>query len=407
MSNSIFDEYLPRFVDPVHNVSVMEGQSAILACTVNNLGDYKVDTQTILTVGMNPVTRDTRFKVTQSNRQNWYLHISEVTFEDKGLYMCQVNAKPMRYRNINLEVLVPPKVTESKTSSGVTVKEFKSVSLECHATGYPKPNITWLREDNKILKVDNDDERHLQHPDEKQDQIDGEFLNITRVTRHHMGAYLCIAANSVPPSVSKRIVLEVTFAPKIRVPHQLVGVLQSSDVVLTCEVEAFPLPMTSWQKYDKLIVSDDRYQSTVVRRKMYTTIMQLEIRRLTNEDFGAYKCSATNILGTKQGLIRLYKTETFGEEKQTVKRKHSSSSEYEEGDDDNDDEGGGGGGGGDHIMLFPYKKTLSPNDVYRQVYGVYGKHEKKRVSSAALKMVRFAHLFSFGTYLCKTVSDGN
>ncbi len=38
---------------------------------------------------------------------------------------------------------------------------------------------------------------------------DGEVLNIPRVSRLHIGAYLCIASNGVPPSVSKRIMLNV------------------------------------------------------------------------------------------------------------------------------------------------------------------------------------------------------
>lgn len=37
----------------------------------------------------------------------------------------------------------------------------------------------------------------------------GEILKLKRVQRHQMGAYLCIASNTVPPSVSKRIRLNV------------------------------------------------------------------------------------------------------------------------------------------------------------------------------------------------------
>lgn len=38
---------------------------------------------------------------------------------------------------------------------------------------------------------------------------DGEVLPLTKVSRNEMGAYLCIATNGVPPSVSKRIILDV------------------------------------------------------------------------------------------------------------------------------------------------------------------------------------------------------
>ena len=39
--------------------------------------------------------------------------------------------------------------------------------------------------------------------------VSGEELEILRVSREHMGAYLCIAKNPVPPPVSKRIMLQV------------------------------------------------------------------------------------------------------------------------------------------------------------------------------------------------------
>lgn len=38
---------------------------------------------------------------------------------------------------------------------------------------------------------------------------EGETLELTRISRLDMGAYLCIASNGVPPSVSKRIKVSV------------------------------------------------------------------------------------------------------------------------------------------------------------------------------------------------------
>lgn len=39
--------------------------------------------------------------------------------------------------------------------------------------------------------------------------VDGEILSITKVSRLHMAAYLCVASNGVPPSISKRVQLKV------------------------------------------------------------------------------------------------------------------------------------------------------------------------------------------------------
>jgi hypothetical protein len=38
---------------------------------------------------------------------------------------------------------------------------------------------------------------------------EGEVLELTRISRLDMGAYLCIASNGVPPTVSKRIKVSV------------------------------------------------------------------------------------------------------------------------------------------------------------------------------------------------------
>ena len=40
-------------------------------------------------------------------------------------------------------------------------------------------------------------------------KVIGEQLDLIRVSRTEMGAYLCIAQNKVPPSISKRIILNV------------------------------------------------------------------------------------------------------------------------------------------------------------------------------------------------------
>lgn len=119
------------------------------------------------------------------------------------------------------------------------------MSLRCKANGYPPPAITWRREDGKELNLGffsgkkvagKRDARQrpetepplrqvpsrrtnlaaLAHPcllfpvvPRTASKVEGEYLNITQVTREDMGAYLCIARNSVPPSVSKRITVQV------------------------------------------------------------------------------------------------------------------------------------------------------------------------------------------------------
>jgi hypothetical protein len=40
-----------------------------------------------------------------------------------------------------------------RTTKDFETKVGSTVSLECHAEGYPEPSISWLREDKKYLRV--------------------------------------------------------------------------------------------------------------------------------------------------------------------------------------------------------------------------------------------------------------
>ncbi|OAD62866.1 Lachesin [Eufriesea mexicana] len=79
-------------------------------------------------------------------------------------------------------------------------------------------------------------------------EYQGEELKLTKISRNEMGVYLCIASNSVPPAVSKRIFINVHFSPVIHVPNQLVGAPLGTDVGLECFVEASPKSINYWVK---------------------------------------------------------------------------------------------------------------------------------------------------------------
>lgn len=69
--------------------------------------------------------------------------------------------------------------------------------------------------------------------------IEGSYLEITDVTRLHMGPYLCIASNGVPPTVSKRIVLivhctyETTRPSLLFIQHSLLFLISRCSLSLS------------------------------------------------------------------------------------------------------------------------------------------------------------------------------
>ncbi|XP_076311566.1 lachesin-like isoform X2 [Tachypleus tridentatus] len=299
-------EKTPQFADSVPNVTVPVGREACLVCTVDNLGNYKVawiklDTQTLLTIDTKVITRDNRIRSTNNNFRQWYLHIRDVQEDDRGYYMCQINTEPMISVRGFLDVLFPPTIQENGTSSDVMVNERSSVSLHCTASGYPQPKIFWRREDGRDINLGSFGTKSYSAA-----KVKGNFLNLTHVIRIHMGAYLCIASNGIPPSVSKRIILDVNFPPQIRVPNQVIGAIPGNDVILQCKVQAWPRPMTSWvRNEDTLLLASKKYQLTEVYDS-YNVEMKLKINNLQREDFSSYKCGAKNSFGEKEGFIRLH-----------------------------------------------------------------------------------------------------
>ncbi|KAK0088350.1 hypothetical protein PV326_004876, partial [Microctonus aethiopoides] len=153
--------------------------------------------------------------------------------------------------------------------------------------------------------------------------VNGSILNITRVNRLHMGAYLCIASNGVPPTVSKRIMLIVHFPPMITVQNQLVGSQEGQIITLECHSEAFPKSINYWTRENNDIISsgDGKYEvswSDNLHMDAYKTHMKLTIREVGPLDYGSYKCIAKNSLGSTDGTIKLYRIDTPTTQPQTT-----------------------------------------------------------------------------------------
>ncbi|ODM94538.1 Lachesin, partial [Orchesella cincta] len=292
---------MPRFVGPVVNVTVPLGREAILSCSVENLVSYKVawvrvETQTILTIHTHVITRSHRIQLTHTDSWTWNLHIKNVKESDRGYYMCQINTDPMMSQNGYLQVVVPPDILDYPTSTDMVVREGANVTLQCAVTGFPKPTVTWQREDKSKITYG----EHLV------ESVEGEILNLTKVNRLHMGAYLAIANNGIPPKVSRRILIIVHFPPMIWVPNQLVGAMEGDDVTLECHSEAYPKSINYWTKLNgDIIVSGEKYEP-ILEDNTYKVTMRLTIRGVSASDYGTYVCLSKNSLGETDGQIKLY-----------------------------------------------------------------------------------------------------
>ncbi|XP_068214615.1 lachesin-like [Palaemon carinicauda] len=293
----------PRFLAPVTNYTAAVGKTADLKCQVNKPSKYKVawfhmDRKMLLSIHTTIVTRIPRFSVTRDDETTWTLHIQSVTREDKGQYMCQVNTEPILNQVGYLNVVVPPVIVDSLSSgSSVVVQENGNVTLTCQAEGNPEPSISWMREDQKHITFNK--RRKVQ-------KHEGSTLVLKKVSRRDMGAYLCIASNRVPPTVSKRIELKVQFAPIVLLPNQLMSAPRGSSVGLECKTEAYPRAVTFWKHNDTMVMSTHKYKLDEIHHDDYTTTVKLIINKLDKNDFGKYLCYSRNSFGENDGTVELH-----------------------------------------------------------------------------------------------------
>ncbi|XP_055382610.1 lachesin, partial [Condylostylus longicornis] len=330
--NYIVAAFEPDFVFPLENVTVAQGRDATFTCVVNNLGGHRVsggsaqqrinleqyevawikaDAKAILAIHEHVISSADRLTVTHNDYNTWTLLIRNVRMEDAGQYMCQVNTDPMKMQTAYLQVVIPPDIINEETSGDMMVPEGGSAKMICKARGFPTPKITWRREDGREIIA-----RNGPHGKTKALAVEGEMLWLSKVTRSEMGAYLCIASNGVPPSVSKRMKLQVHFHPLVQVPNQLVGAPVGTDVTLICNVEASPKAINYWQRENgEMIIPGERYIIDEKDISMYAAEMTLQIKRLQKTDFGGYKCISKNSIGDTEGTIRLYEMEVPGRKK--------------------------------------------------------------------------------------------
>ncbi|XP_011494357.1 PREDICTED: lachesin-like [Ceratosolen solmsi marchali] len=307
LENIKYLELQPQFLAPLENHTVTQGRDVFFTCVVNHLQSYKVawiksDSRAILAMHTHMVTPNPRLSVTHNGHNTWKLHVVNVQPDDSGTYMCQVNTEPMRSQIGHMKVVIPPDIIDVEDSSNrLTSIEGGSVRLRCRASGSPKPEITWRREDGRSIIIRSENERALVIRTYK-----NENLYLTGILRQEMGSYLCIASNGIPPTVSKRYYINVLFKPTIIIKNQIVFARINHNVSLECYIESSPKSFTVWYTENgQKIGFDEKYIISETAVDDYTFQINLTIRGVRPSDFNIYTCLTENPFGKTNAVIKL------------------------------------------------------------------------------------------------------
>ncbi|KAL2090105.1 hypothetical protein ACEWY4_014793 [Coilia grayii] len=237
----------------------------------------------IIYAGKDKWSGDPRVSIIESvgEKHEYSLQIQKVDITDDGLYTCSIQSKSiMQSKHVQLIVRVPPKIYD--ISSDITVNEGSNISLICTATGKPEPIISW---------------RHITPLAKKQEN--GEYLNITGITRDQAGDYECGAGNDVASPDTKTVRVTVNFPPTI---HEMKshGVGLGRTALLRCEAAAVPTPDFEWYKGEKRL-----YRGQGIDIKNLSSRSVLTVTNMTEDRYGNYTCVAINRLGTANASVPL------------------------------------------------------------------------------------------------------
>ncbi|KAK2508441.1 hypothetical protein MC885_016939, partial [Smutsia gigantea] len=201
---------------------------------------------------------------------------------DIGRYACIAeNTAGSTKKYFNLNVHVPPSVI-GPNPENLTVVVNNFISLTCEVSGFPPPDLSWLK-----------NEQHVKLNTNTLIVPGGRTLQILRAKVSDGGEYTCIAINQAGES-KKKISLTVYVPPSIK-DHgseslSVVNVREGMSVSLECESNAVPPPVITWYKNGRMITESTHLE-------MLADGQTLHVNKAEVSDTGQYVCRAINVAG--------------------------------------------------------------------------------------------------------------
>lgn len=269
----------PIMVSTPQTYKVLRGGRVLLDCNIKRLGQFVVlwrKGDRILAAGNHLVRKDGKVSVTKGHD----LELDNVTEEDGGWYMCEVDiglggeTRAVRHKVV---VLTPPLITTWHRQREVNAGQ--DLNISCEATGNPAPQISWRKYETgqKLL------------PD-----VSGQQLVLQNIRPKDAGMYICKAVNSVSSGVEKVTRVTVNYAPEVRLEQVWIPKTETFELLLVCHIDSHPEAKVVWFNTDniRLSTTDEIY---IEENKDGKSVLKIET--MSEIHLGSYKCRATNQFG--------------------------------------------------------------------------------------------------------------
>uniref|UniRef100_A0A8C1H0R4 receptor protein-tyrosine kinase n=1 Tax=Cyprinus carpio carpio TaxID=630221 RepID=A0A8C1H0R4_CYPCA len=215
---------------------------------------------------------DSRYFIRESGQ---ILIIPNVKDSDNGEYCCVASngiGEPAKSCGA-LQLKMKPQIKRHPTNMTLIV-ESKAV-LPCLTSGYPKPEISWIKGDDLI------------NVNSRISVLESGSLKINNIKKEDAGQYRCVARNSFGIVYSKPVTIEVQAPAKIlKVPKEK-KVQIGSEVTLECNATGNPIPSITWLENGNTI------SGASVEETLVDEVIVSVLRAVVHEP-ALYTCQATN-----------------------------------------------------------------------------------------------------------------
>uniref|UniRef100_A0A3Q4GY71 receptor protein-tyrosine kinase n=1 Tax=Neolamprologus brichardi TaxID=32507 RepID=A0A3Q4GY71_NEOBR len=218
----------PRIITLLETVDVLLDHNATFICEVESHPPAEI---TWTKNNHQIMYYDTRYLTKEKGQMLIIPHVRE---SDNGEYCCLASngiGEPAKSCGA-LQLKMKPQIKRHPTNLTLLV-ESKAV-LPCVTLGNPKPDVTWLKDD-ELIKVN-----------DRVTILDYGALKIHNIQKEDAGQYRCVARNSFGLAFSKPVTIEVQAPARIlRVPKDK-RVAYGSQISLECNATGNPVPTITW-----------------------------------------------------------------------------------------------------------------------------------------------------------------
>ncbi|XP_061905020.1 cell adhesion molecule 1-like isoform X1 [Entelurus aequoreus] len=278
------------------NVSVVEGEMAIISCRVKDNDDSVIqllnpNRQTIYFRDMRPL-KDARFQLVNFSDNELRVSLSNVSLSDEGRYVCQLYTDPPQEAYADITVLVPPgnPIIDARDE---VLSEGNETEMTCSAmSSKPAATIRWMKGDKEL-------------PGKPKVELtyDRMYTVTSRLTftvnKEDDGVpVVCIVDHPAVKDFQAQKYLEVQYKPEVKIMVEFPQGLtrEGENLELSCQAKGKPQPQrVKWVKVD-----DDVPSHAVI------TGADLYIENLNKSYNGTYRCVAANSLGESFDEYILY-----------------------------------------------------------------------------------------------------